>query len=64
MVFLRLYIPYEVRDILGKLKENGNGFALVFELLNFDKPVVSHDKLGAADHSSADKDALSDPLGD
>ena len=38
--------------ILGKLKRE------VFGFLNFDKPVVSHDKLGAADHSSVDQDAL------
>ena len=30
--------------------------------MNFDKPVVSHDKLGAADHSSVDQDALFEPI--
>ena len=29
-----------------------------FGHLNFDKPVVGHDELGAADHSSVDQDAL------
>ena len=30
--------------------------------MNFDKPVESHDKLGAADHSSVDQDALFEPI--
>jgi len=33
-----------------------------FGILNFDEPVVSHDKLGAADHSSVDQDALFEPI--
>ena len=32
-----------------------------FGILNFDERVVSHDKLGAADHSSVDWDVLFDP---
>ena len=35
---------------------------MIFGLLNFDKPVVSHDKLGAPDHSSVDQDALFEPI--
>ena len=30
--------------------------------MSFDKPVVGHDKLGAADHSSVDQDARFEPI--
>ena len=30
--------------------------------MNFDEPVVSHEKLGAADHSSVDQDELLEPI--
>ena len=33
-----------------------------FGILNFDEPVVTHDKLGAADHSSVDQDAQFEPI--
>ena len=40
--------------ILRKFKRDWEGFFLAkgFVILNFDEPVVSHDKLGAADHRS------------
>ena len=33
-----------------------------FGILSFDEPVVGHDKLGAADHSSVDQDARFEPI--
>ena len=63
--------PNEVRDslkpgiiILEKFKRDKKGFlsAKGFGILNFDEPVESHDKLGAADHITVDKDALFEPI--
>ena len=39
-----------------------NLWAKGFGILNFDEPVVTHDKLGAADHSSVDQDAQFEPI--
>ena len=50
--------------ILEKFKRDKKGFlsAKGFGILNFDEPVESHDKLGAADHITVDKDALFEPI--
>ena len=48
--------------ILGKLKRERKRVFSSFWTWNFDKPVVSHDKLGATDHSSVDQDALFEPI--
>ena len=51
--------------ILGKFVKKGqfNNFsANEFGILSFEKPVVGHDKLGAADHSSVDQDARFEPI--
>ena len=51
--------------ILGKFVKRDN--SIIFLLMSlefwvFDKPVVGHDKLGAADHSSVDQDAWFEPI--
>jgi len=46
--------------ILGKFVKRDNSIIYhlkSLESLSFDKPVVGHDKLGAADHNSVDQDA-------
>ena len=45
---------------LNETRKNLSGKG--FGILNFDEPVVTHDKLGAADHSSVDQDALFEPI--